>query len=426
MMDLKKLDGPFGIPVFHQQMPEMVNAVSLGWSIFTGAGDDAAFGAPGLHHWLEHVPFKGTKRYSAGADKIRGPFIPYNGNINARTNLVTTSYFGTVHKHQWREALSVITDLVSNPLLADESIYAERRVIHQEISEHLGSADGVAAYNLPGILYPGHPFSYPVLGSETSLAAIEPDTLRMAHRLGYDRSRAIFTCVGNISDIDLLEALSRAAVDLPDHNLSERRRPANFGPLPIWKPGKTEIETEFAASVIYMLFPITQNDGSTVAMTRAVRMCHLLNMVFGYGKAISPLMSTVRGRRQLVYGCSPCWRVFSGGGYFGFQAQAKKENSQAIVDAFYDVLNDSSLRSTERLGGMKSSSKAIIEMMPINPPDFREKAISQYINCGGEMISSKANIDWFNGLTIADIDVALTGLRPENARIIIFKGMGKT
>jgi len=289
----------------------------------------------------------------------------------------------------------------------------------------LGSALGRASYELPGLLYPGHPFGSPVLGSDSSLAAISTETIRQAHRLGYDRSRAVFICVGNISDGELLEALGHVAAQLPNHNVAERRRPAYLGPLPTWRAEVTERETEFSTSVVQMLFPLRVNDGETTAMTEVSHMCTLLSAVFGHGGLASPLMKIVREERQLVYGCSTRWNTRVGGGYFGFHATAKKENIQPIIDAFHDVLKDPSLRQPERLASMKSRLKAGAEMMPIDPKEFCYKAISQFIHCGGVMLNYKEQIEWFDKISMEDVDIALSSLKPEEARVIIFKGTGK-
>src|SRR3989344_2325672 len=111
MIALQKLEGPYGIPVYYQRMPEVVRSVSMAWVIFAGAADDASVGAPGLYHWFEHVPFRGTKKYPGGYQDIKGRFTRYGGAINAWTSLHATKYHAHVPVKVWPEALSVITDL---------------------------------------------------------------------------------------------------------------------------------------------------------------------------------------------------------------------------------------------------------------------------------------------------------------------------
>jgi len=426
MIELKKLDGPFGIPVYHQQMPEMVRAASLGWLIFTGAADDTSIASPGLHHWFEHVPFRGTKKYPAGASDILGPFNNMNGYINAWTNHEATCYYGHVHDTQWKKALDVVTDMVANPLITDEGVEAERKVIHQEIAGSKDSAGGFARYELPGLLYPGHPFGHPVLGSEKTLAMMNAETLRRAHRLGYCRSRAVFFCVGNMSERELLDKLHGAAAELPSKAFEPRRKPYYFGPLPEWRTDTIEIETEFEASVVMMLFPTQTNEGETANMTESVLTYGLLQNMFEHGGMTSPLMRIVREERQLVYGCSTRNATYAGGGYFGFKATAKKENIPAIIEAFGDVMKDPALRSPVRLAEIKSGIRAEADMMPLDPDDYRAKAIGQFINCGGLMISHRAVVELMNKVTIDEVDAKLALLKPENARLVIFKGMGKS
>lgn len=425
MINLKKLDGPYGIPVYHQRMPEMIKSVSLGWLMMTGAADDPSVGSSGLHHWFEHVPFRGTKKFPRGVTDLEGPFTSLNGYLNAWTNHKATCYYGTVHEKQWREAITAITDMVANPILSTNGVEAERKIIHQEIAGSLGSAGGKASYELPRILYAGHAFGHPVLGSEKTLASMDATVLRRAHNLGYDRSRAVFICVGNMAEEDLLHAVELAATELPDRHLTERRKPAYFGPLPIWQPGTTEIETEFATSVIYMLFPVAKNHGDTATMIETAHSLGLLDSIFEHGGMVSPLMRIVREDRQLVYGCSTTWSSYAGGGFYGFRATAKKDNIWKIIEAFNDVLKDPFLRSPDRLSGIKSCLTAEVEMMPLDPDEFRGKATSQFLNWGGQMQGYKTIIDRLNKVTLDEVDAKLSTLKPDDARMIIFKGMGK-
>jgi len=425
MIELKKLDGPLGIPVYHQRMPDMVKSVSMGWLILTGSADDTAIGSPGLHHWFEHVPFRGTKKFPRGAADIEGPFVSMNGYVNAWTDNEATCYHGTVHDTQWRKLLAVITDMVANPLLKAESVEAERKVIHQEIIGKLGSVEGHMQYQMPKILYPGHPFGHHTLGSEESLGTMDVATLKRAHQLGYSRSRAVFICIGNMSEEELLRELEPLAEELPYNGVVSRRGPAYFGPLPAWQSGVTEHETEFAASIVNMLFPLPSNDGQIPEMMTTTQMCGLLDCIFENGGMTSPLKRIVREERQLVYNCSTTWNVCAGGGYFGFRAKAKAKNIEAIIKAFDDVLKDASLRSPERLAEIKTSYRAEIEMMPIDTEDFLWKATSQFLNYGGTMRSQRETIERLDKVTTDDIATRLSFLDPDKARIIVFRGLGK-
>src|ERR1035437_5060990 len=310
MLDLKKIDGPYGIPIYYQRMPEMVKSVSMAWVMFTGASDDMSIGLPGLHHWFEHVPFRGTKKFPKGSADIEGPFVSMNGDINAFTDQTSTCYHGTFHVSQWRQGLETLTDMVANPLITESGVEAERRVIHQEIIGKLGSAKGKASYNLLGLLYPEHQFGHPVLGSEKTLAGMDANTLQHAHKAGYDRSRAMLVFIGSVPEEEFLREALIACSELPARGLSERRKPYFHGSLPEWSRRETVIETEFASSVIHLLFPLPGNMGEVEKIAENTFSSLCLDGMFEHGGLTSPLSRIVREERQLVYGAATVWTIY--------------------------------------------------------------------------------------------------------------------
>ncbi len=424
MLDFKRFDGPYGIPVFHQRMPRMVRGISLGYVVFTGASSDGDVGLDGLHHWFEHVPFRGTKKYPGGYDEIEGTVSDKNGNINAWTSMEATCYHATVHESQWKKGLDVITDMVATPLITTESVEAERKVIHQEIAGRKGSLSGKMSQEMNAILYPGHAFGHSVLGTEETLATMGAETLRKAHKLGYDRSRIAFFCTGNMSSEELLSALRRQASRIPDRGLPEQRTPEYFGPLPPIKQSHTAIETEFPTSAIMTIFPLEQNDGSAEEMLAQSRTLGVLDAIFQFGGLASPLMRILRGDRQLVYSAWMERETCSGGGYYGFHANAKRENIPAILDAFRDVLEDPQIVSAEHLRKIKSCVAAEVEMMPIDSESFFHKGIWGYIKCGGRLENYRDTLKWIQSVSIKDIKEALKMFRIDKAYTIIYEGMG--
>lgn len=422
MINLQKYIGPYGIPVYHQQIPN-TKVTSLGWLIMTGAADDESVGSPGLYHWFEHVPFRGTRRFPRGTADIIVPFTRLNGWINAWTNKDMTSYYATVHESQWKDALARVTDMVSCPLLRSKDVDAERKIIHQEISQSYGSINRCAWRKLAPILYPGHPYAHDVLGSEETLASMDSATLVRAHELGYDRSRAVFVSVGPMTIEVVLKELESVADCLPNRQLSERRTPAYFGPTTGWNSGTFEVESTFGTTVVKILFPMASNRGEPEAMLEAADACALLDSVFSYGDTASPLMRIVREERQLVYGIQTSYDVYPGGSHFGFTAMSQHDKVPAIIEAVYDVLKAQELMSEDRLGEMKTCLTAELEMMPIDPTEFRDRGISQ-LQKFGTTLNYMEVIERFNRFSVDDVVRLMKIFDPEKALVFVYKGMG--
>ena len=423
MLDFKIYDGPYGIPVYHQHMPQS-KAASLGWVMMVGAADDTLIGKPGLYHWFEHVPFRGTAKFPSGTPELFGPLAKLNGGLNAWTNRDKTHYYGSVHHSQWKQTLVRVTDMIAAPLLRPVDIEAERKIIHQEISQARGSVSRSARRELLPHLFPEHPYASDVLGSEESLAQMDTATLIRARMKGYDRSRAVFVSAGPMEIDDLMKELVVAAAELPNHGLSERRLPAYYGQPINWKPGNVQIESEFGTSVIKVLFPMEPNVGELLKMQRATDTCILLDTLFEYGGMSSPLTRIVREERQLVYGIETSYDVYPGGSYFGFTAMAKQQNASAIVDAIRDVILSPELLSPSRLEDMKVYIAASLEMMSLDPDDFREKAIGT-LSRYGNAPNYEEGISRFNQNTLGDVDRALKIFDWSKALVFVYKGMGE-
>ena len=420
MIDLKKIDGPLGIPIYHQRMPDMVKSVAMSWIVFSGSADDTRIGSPGLHHWFEHVPFRGTKKYPGGYSDIQGPFTKWGGEINAWTNYLATSFWANVHTRVWRDALSVITDLMSEPLLTDEGIDAEREIIGQEIRGSLASISGRIQQELPGILWSGHPLGHGILGNYESLESMSHQVLRRAHRESYDKSRCALLFVGNVSEADVVEELERISEIIPNNGLSERRKTVDYSPFPMWQNGQVTIrETEHKSSIVRMLFPVS-NEIDTVR--RYARWAAIENL-FDFGQLSSPLLKTVREERRLVYNTSAGSLLLPNGGYFKLTAMTERAKVDAVVEAFRDVIRSKEVKSSGRLQEIQEGKRCAVDMQSISPGSFLSIASQRYLDCGS-MVSDRDYLNLLSTITLEEIEGWIQDLSRGNEHVVIFKGMG--
>ena len=104
------------------------NKVAL--NVLTGYRDDP-LDIPGLAHFLEHMLFLGTKEDPSPS--AYGDFITKRGGYqNAHTNYDTTTYHFSIDPSQIEPALSLFGQQFTAPLLSQEYISKEKKVIHAE------------------------------------------------------------------------------------------------------------------------------------------------------------------------------------------------------------------------------------------------------------------------------------------------------
>lgn len=413
-MKFKQIQGPHGIPVYLEYIPG-VCSVSMSWTMFVGSADDESIGVPGLYHWFEHIPFRGTVQYPEGYKATKGFVSLCGGSVGAYTSLHATTYHAHVPKSCWRETLSLLTDLMSRPLLVEEDIYAEREVILQEIAKKKSSLRTLVSYKLPEIIWTGHPFGHPILGSEQTLASMSSHTLRKAHEANYDRNRCALVVSGNISEGELLKELQTSVLFMPDRGLSPRKTALGRGPLPPWQGGAiTRTQTNHSSAVVLMLFPVPANETLQQKFTRSV-----VEHMFDFGNLAAPLYRVLREERKLVYATEIIACDVPGGGYWGFLAETRSGNIDAVVTALKDLLVDPEVVSSQRLDAVKRGLRGSFDIRPIDPAKHREYAVQRLVNTGS-VYTDDEYLAHLESVTIDEVKRMIQAMRPEKSHTIIF------
>ncbi len=415
MIDFELIDGPLGVPIYFQRLP--VNTVSMSWVVFVGSADDDIGGGDGIYHWFEHLPSRGTEKFPGGYRDTEARLVRHGGGSDAETGHAHTSFSADVPKRVWGDAMDVLTDMIARPLLRTDDVEAEREVILQEINEWHSSPYSHAACELPGILWPGHPLGHDQLGTLDSLRSIDPSQLRHAHELGYSRNRAVLFLAGDIDRNELMDLVTPYCQRIPDRNLSPRSRPASYGPLPRWQGGKTTtIQTLFDDSVVYLLFPLPPLPFELEPLLR----WDLIRDIFSAGALGSPLDRLVREDSQLAYSPEFTSSMHINGGYAGFVTQTSAE-PQRVLDAFWKLVRDPTIRSREWLEFVRDTIRGSIEMHDPDANAYVVDASASLVHYG-RIIS---DVDYSNvllGYRDDEIVHWLDQLAAEQAHSIIFRG----
>src|SRR4051812_20670160 len=92
----------------------------------TGSADEKK-GEEGLSHFIEHLVFKGTRKFKVG--ELASSIETAGGDINAYTSFDQTVFHVTLSKKFLDTGLDVISELVGYPLFEEKEIDAEREVV---------------------------------------------------------------------------------------------------------------------------------------------------------------------------------------------------------------------------------------------------------------------------------------------------------
>ncbi|HYO45489.1 MAG TPA: pitrilysin family protein [Gemmatimonadota bacterium] len=160
----------------------------------------------GISHFLEHMFFKGTRRFPLGSmDRLVKEMGGYN---NAATSMEYTHYYIVVPgEHVW-QAADLLADHLADPALPAEELERERVVIKEEIRRKDDSPHGRLYTALTDAAYGTSPYAREVLGKPDSLDRIDPAAMREWWRSNYTGDRIVVAIAG---DVDAEQAIVEVA-----------------------------------------------------------------------------------------------------------------------------------------------------------------------------------------------------------------------
>ncbi|HEX2254849.1 MAG TPA: pitrilysin family protein [Thermoanaerobaculia bacterium] len=170
-------------------------------------------GHGGVAHFLEHMMFKGSPLYPAGAIDRRTQAL--GGDNNAFTSHDATAYYFNFAPDRWREALAVEADRMASLVLAPDEVASERRVILEEIALYDAAPWDALETRVMAAFYGAHPYGRPVLGTRADLEATGPDELAAFHRRFYRPGNAVLVIAGDVGE-EAGEAAAEAFSRVPD------------------------------------------------------------------------------------------------------------------------------------------------------------------------------------------------------------------
>lgn len=119
-----------GLRVVTEKIPTG-RSVSFGIWVKTGSRNENPLNN-GISHFIEHMLFKGTDRYSA--KEIAEQFDAIGGNVNAFTSKEYTCYYAKVLDEHLPIAVDVLADMFFRSRMDAEELAKEKNVILEEIS----------------------------------------------------------------------------------------------------------------------------------------------------------------------------------------------------------------------------------------------------------------------------------------------------
>jgi len=183
-----------------------VNSLSLGIWINMGGRYENSLNK-GISHFLEHLLFKGSAKYSCRL--IKESIEGIGGALNGFTSEEFTCYLVKIPQRYWSLALGILSDMVLNPSLKSGDIEKERSVILEELKMYRDLPQSYVYELLDELLWPGQTLGAPIIGTEESLKGIGRKELAAFQSSHYTPANIVISAVGKM-DQGLLNKEIRA------------------------------------------------------------------------------------------------------------------------------------------------------------------------------------------------------------------------
>ena len=135
----------------------------------------------GISHFIEHMCFKGSKKYTA--KQINSGIEQYGGILNAYTSNEVTCYWAIISNKYKDIAKDILIDMASNPMFPIKEVNKEREVILQELKMYQDNPkDSLEILRSQYLFKPESPLGIFTIGIEKSLYNIDRNKLINFHK----------------------------------------------------------------------------------------------------------------------------------------------------------------------------------------------------------------------------------------------------
>ncbi|MBQ3404678.1 MAG: insulinase family protein [Oscillospiraceae bacterium] len=308
---------PNGVRIVYERIP-YVRSVALG--IWVGTGSRCEKGSEnGAAHYIEHMSFKGTSRFSAA--ELASLMDGIGGQTNAFTTREMTCFYGKALDSHLGQLSEILCDMFFDSLFRDEDVRSERGVIFEEIDMYEDTPDDLAAERLVAAIYRGSSLARPILGRKYTLEKMDGRFLKSFMEENYRSASTVVALSGSFEDSDI-EYLARRFSAMPKKRV-RRLKTVEYSPAFTVKKKKIE------QNHICMGFP-----GISFSDDRRYTAQLMVN-ILGGGMS-SRLFQLVREQRGLCYSIDSFAGSYSDTGCtvieFAASPESEDEALRLIID----------------------------------------------------------------------------------------------
>src|SRR5438046_8250543 len=191
-----------GLDIVAEENPDSYS-FAAGLFVKTGSRDESP-GVNGVSHFLEHMMFKGSSKYTW--EDVNRIFGEIGARYNAFTSQEMTAYYANVLPEFTERAIEHLSHLL-RPAIRVEDFTNEKKVILEEIAMYLDDPGHRLYERLMEAHFANHPLSLSVLGSAESIQKLKRDQMAEYFRRRYGPGNTVLSVTGKL-DFDQVTTLA--------------------------------------------------------------------------------------------------------------------------------------------------------------------------------------------------------------------------
>jgi len=162
----------------------------------------------GLAHLLEHMVFRGTKKYPVSHD-LSIAFDSIGGSSNAFTSKEYTGYYVTAASTHLELSLQMLRELIFFPLMRPEDLEQEKAIVIEEIKMHLDSPEDFIADEFEQMIYKGTGLEHPISGSIELVQQQSVKSMRTFLQKWYGLENITLVVAGDAKVVEKKETITK-------------------------------------------------------------------------------------------------------------------------------------------------------------------------------------------------------------------------
>ncbi len=197
-----------------------IDTITVHITYFVGSRHEG-YGEKGMAHLLEHLLFRGSKRFP----DVKEDFTRRGARWNGTTSNDRTNYFETFAANDanldW--ALAMEADRMVSSFVSKRDLDSEMTVVRNEFEMGENNPGSVLFQRMQQLAFPWHNYGNPIIGQRADIENVPIDRLQAFYRTWYQPDNALLIVGGRIDEARVLELVAKyfAPIPKPERKLPE-------------------------------------------------------------------------------------------------------------------------------------------------------------------------------------------------------------